>query len=103
MPCRTDDYEPRVVHVQDPEQARQFLAMKGDLDTTTRLLCSVMTNIEGTIVGNSLLDSVEGLREWWGEHKEADKRRWTRDFEALMAKLSPDEREALEAKMAGKI
>lgn len=48
--------------------------LKQKLDNVTRLLCTVMTYLDN-VDSYFVLDEVLGLRSWWEEHKENDKKR----------------------------
>lgn len=104
MPCR-DDYgpTPSVVYRDDPKTKKLLEELKTKLDLVTRLLCFVLTNapapfwdalskVKKTAAhGNAY----EELCAWWQQHELEDKRERKRLKQQALAKLSPEEKEAL--------
>lgn len=93
MPCR-DDWGP-----PDPFQA----GLQKRLDAATKAACSAFKTIELMITIK--LDGDETLKDlgvpdediaWWTKHQEADAKRKERLREQALAKLSKEEREALD-------
>lgn len=100
MPCRGEDYD---VGYQE--------SMKKDLDEATRLLCGLCRSLLACGRGHFIEEDPE-LSEWWENHKEADEARRQREREneeatrqreekearrqAVIDKLTPDQREALD-------
>lgn len=68
MPCRDWDDSPGAFReVENPET-------KMKLDNVTRLLCELMTQIDGKTASQHLNLSPELVR-WWEAHKETDRKR----------------------------
>jgi hypothetical protein len=83
---------------------------KQELDTVTRLLCSVLRSIKfGDVYVDLTKDvkNIEGLSDWWNEHKKWDELRLIREanqrkeqekqqfIKNALAKLTDKEKEAL--------
>lgn len=101
MPCSDGGPTPEQMRLE--ERNRRYLPAA---------LCAVLTVLEADGLEKALdkLDYVEGgftrewLEQWWAEHKEEDRLRREREAtaaqrealrEAAIAKLTPEEREAL--------
>lgn len=105
MPCR-DDYgpTPSVVYRDDPDTKKLVETQKQKIDLLTRLLCFVMTNGEELDLLSSLADArktvahgdaYNELVAWWKAHRLEDERERKRLRKAALAKLTPEEKEAL--------
>lgn len=94
MPCRTDDsYNQQLgslVPIADYEK------LKREADTVTRLLCSIMKLLEKNDGSASVseLSSIDGLTNWWRNHKESDRRRIEKEVESAVASLGDLSEEA---------
>lgn len=105
MPCHS--YEISDTEIRLSKERDQ---LKQELDTVTRLLCSVLRSIKfGEVYVDLTKDviNIEGLEEWWNEHKKWDELRLIREanqrkeqekqelINNALAKLSDKEKEAL--------
>lgn len=106
MPCN-NNYEPSDEEIR---LNKESVALKIELDKVTRLLCSVLRSIKfGYIYVDLTKDvvNIEGLQDWWNQHKkwdelrlirEANERREKEKHELIknaLAKLTDKEKEAL--------
>jgi len=69
MPCRdygSDSYS-------SPTSTWQYREMKDRADMLARIACSAMTELESNGISEVLLLKNDEVREWWGQHKEADR------------------------------
>lgn len=64
--ARADEVKQQLEELKDGE-----FVPKPALDEVTRLLCGLCTELEA-MDWDALIDEVDGLREWWEEHKEYD-------------------------------
>lgn len=105
MPCHS--YEVSDTEIRLSKERDQ---LKNELDTVTRLLCSVLRSIKfGEIVVDTTKDvpNIEGLENWWTEHKKWDELRLIREanqrrekekqelINNALKKLTDQEKEAL--------
>jgi hypothetical protein len=105
MPCHS--YEISAVEISLSKERDQ---LKQELDTVTRLLCSVLRSVKfGEVYVDLTKDiiNIEGLEEWWNEHKKWDELRLIREanhrrekekhelIKNALAKLTDKEKEAL--------
>ena len=70
MPCRdyaSDSYT-------SPTSTWQYREMKERADMLARIACAAMTELENNSISEVLLLKNDEVREWWGQHKEADRR-----------------------------
>ncbi len=104
MPCR--DYEPvtpSVVYRDDPKTKKLLEEKQAKLDLVTRLLCFVLSNAEApfwAVLSKAKKTAAHGnayeeLCQWWQQHELEDKRERKRLKQAALAKLTPEEKEAL--------
>ena len=73
MPCYWPDNEPIV------NQA-SYDKLKDEADRTTRLLCSLMQAEESCGDAQWAFDNVDGLQDWWDEHKRFDQSRLQKEL-----------------------
>lgn len=78
MPCRdyypTEDYT-GPLRTKIDEQKRR-------LDNYAKMLCGLCGKIERTSgISTYTIDSVPGLRDWWEDHKEQDRKRILKERE----------------------
>lgn len=88
-----------------PGEYEEILAR--EVNNLTRWLCAALKNLEVSAApGASALPNEPGLREWWNDHQRRDREREAQERidterarvrEAALAKLSPEERDALKA------
>lgn len=103
MPCRTDDtyINTDARHYPSGVSDAKYNALKKEADNVTRLLCSVMRVIEKSdyaIAKVERLSSIDGLKDWWEEHQEIDRKRIekeVKDAAEMLKDLSPEARELL--------
>ena len=69
MPCR--DYESD--SYSSPTDSWQYREMKNRADLLARIACAAMTELENNSISEVLLLKNNEVREWWGQHKEADR------------------------------
>lgn len=70
MPCRdyaSDSYT-------SPTSTWQYREIKDRADMLARIACAAMTELEDNSISEVLLLKNDEVREWWGQHKEADRR-----------------------------
>ncbi len=70
MPCRdygSDSYT-------SPTSTWQYREIKDRADMLARIACAAMTELENNSISEVLLLKNDEVREWWGQHKEADRR-----------------------------
>jgi hypothetical protein len=92
-----------VVYQDDPKTKKLVEDQKTKLDLLTRLLCFVLTNATDSFwltlskVKKTAAhgDAFKELSVWWEQHKADDKRERKKIRQAALAKLSPEEKEAL--------
>jgi len=81
MPCRYDESAEEIEARKKASKKRIIQPYKKELDKVTRLLCSVMTQIDMCREDENCRTSEEVLRKvinvsdllkWWGNHKERD-------------------------------
>lgn len=98
MPCR--DYESDSWGSGSADRAK----LKAQADKMARIACKAMTALEENGIEDFLVLKDEEVREWWAQHKEADRREQARIAEKerrervkaeALAKLSSEERELL--------
>lgn len=82
MPCRSG--------FEDHEIAIQHSSVKRELDTTTALLCSVMSELrtQHLDVFNSLITNNQNLYNWYNQHKVVDENRWYAHYKDLYPNFS---------------
>ena len=70
MPCRSG--------FEDHEIAIQHSSVKRELDTTTALLCSLITELKTKhlSVFNSITATNPNLLDWYNQHRIVDENRW---------------------------
>jgi len=105
MPCHS--YEISDTEIRLSKERDQ---LKNELDTVTRLLCSVLRSIKfGDVYVDLTKDvkNIEGLENWWTEHKKWDELRLIREanqrrekekqelINRALKKLTDKEKEAL--------
>ena len=105
MPCRDydSDARPSVVYRDDPKTKKLLEDKQTKLDLLARLLCFVMTNADATFLSKLAAvkktaahgDAYTELNVWWTEHQQEDRRERKRLKQAALAKLTPEEKEAL--------
>lgn len=110
MPCHS--YEPtKEEYLRDSIKFQNmYKETKQELDTATRLLCSVLRSIKfGDVYVDLTKDvkNIEGLENWWTEHKKWDELRLIREanqrrekekqelINSALKKLTDKEKEAL--------
>jgi len=95
MPCRDWDETSRVVEVESSTQRKK-------IDELTRMLCALCTEQQANGTGNLILH-VPGLKAWWVQHQEQDRKRLEAEKKVLDRQRKTDE-EALNilAKKLGK-
>lgn len=71
MPCTYVESAEEIRIRLQKENARVIAPYKHETDKVTRLLCSVMTNLEDDLI-SSLKRKVPGLSEWWKDHQAKD-------------------------------
>ncbi len=80
MPCR---YDPTQEELE--EEAREARKVYQDRDMLTRWLCNILGSME--LYGNVDFDDVlSETKEWWEEHKEADRIRKEKEAAEALAK-----------------
>lgn len=98
MPCR--DYESDSWGSGSADRAK----LKAQADKMARIACKAMAALEENGIEDFLVLKDEEVREWWAQHKEADRREQARIAEKerrervkaeALAKLSSEERELL--------
>ncbi len=70
MPCRdygSDNYT-------SPTSTWQYREIKDRADMLARIACAAMAELEDNSISEVLLLKNDEVREWWGQHKEADRR-----------------------------
>jgi hypothetical protein len=75
MPCRDYDFPDTSIANEITGLQTENRKMKGALDNLTRMLCGVLHTVEDghvTLTAENILDSVDGLEEWWIRHKKLD-------------------------------
>lgn len=106
MPCRSDDSMYRMDTVNSVTKST-YDSLKKETDNVTRLLCSVLTLLEKHDFSSELsrdLTHVEGLREWWENHKEVDRRRIEKEVnkaKKTLESLSPEAKNLLAKQLLG--
>lgn len=70
MPCR--DYQSD--SYSSPTSTWQYREMKDRADMLARIACAAMTELENNSISEVLLLKNDEVREWWGQHKEADRK-----------------------------
>ena len=70
MPCR--DYQSD--SYTSPTSSWEYREMKKRADMLARIACVAMTELEDNSISEVLLLKNDEVREWWGQHKEADRR-----------------------------
>jgi len=91
MPCRTDDDS----YSRPNHSDAQYNALKKEADNVTRMLCSVMTELEKYSTPNTIrsFENIDGLKSWWEHHKEIDRKRIAKevqDAEKALGNLSKE-------------
>lgn len=113
MPCRYDPTPEELAEAraQDVLNSKAYKSLKKELDLTTRLLCSVLGEIEFRVknlskgmtansINFAIVTTLQDLvfyhtlygldvQKWWSKHQKLDLARQARE------KLTPEEREAL--------
>ncbi len=122
MPCRCDYMEPtrreielttvkqllaaadRRGYINMPRQEIAKIRYRGNVDELTALLCKTIREAPQEKFGTDRSKGGLALAMWWLEHQEADAKREAEEAEEArqnilrrdaLAKLSPEEREAL--------
>ena len=70
MPCRdyaSDSYS-------SPTDSWQYRDLKDRADLLARIACKAMTELENNKIEDLLLLRDDEVREWWAQHKEADRK-----------------------------
>ena len=70
MPCRdyaSDSYT-------SPTSTWQYREIKDRADMLARIACAAMTELENNSISEVLLLKNDEVRDWWGQHKEADRK-----------------------------
>lgn len=100
MPCRdyaSDSYS-------SPTDSWQYRDLKDRADLLARIACKAMTELENNKIEDLLLLRDDEVREWWAQHKEADrkarekeqrKQERVRLRRAALRKLTAEEKVAL--------
>jgi hypothetical protein len=100
MPCQSYDSS-WDDHDSDRDKIRE---LKKQADMLARIACKALQELEDNKISEVLLLRDDEVREWWAEHKEADRRaREAREAKerraaikkSALAKLSEEEKEVL--------
>lgn len=99
MPCQSYDSS-----WDSGSDQRKIRELKKQADMLARIACKALTELEKNQVEDMLLLGDDEVREWWAQHKEADRKEQARQAEKerrervreeALAKLSSEERELL--------
>ena len=101
MPCLSYDTEWAHSAVKNTRNSAEIMLLKNECDKLARIACKALTALEEMEKEDFLLLKDDEVREWWQEHKEADRR--AREAEELkqrkkeakaraMAKLTDEEK-----------
>jgi hypothetical protein len=110
--CRLLQYALTCLNWEHPEWVTRFAARgschKEELDRATALLCESCSGMneeqQRVIIYDGRNPDARSLADWWDRHQESDRRRLAAEADearrrelrtAALAKLSPEEREAL--------
>lgn len=70
MPCRDYGSDSFTISTSSYE----YREIKERADMLARIACAAMTELENNSIAEVLLLKNDEVREWWGQHKEADRR-----------------------------
>lgn len=96
MPCR--DYYSDNEYTSSPESSWQYRELKARADMLARIACKALTELETNEIAEVLLLKDDEVREWWTQHKEADRKEAerVRKEAARKAKAAEDKRKKKE-------
>lgn len=118
MPCRVDPTPEELAEEHRRHEQKitgplheEISVLKAKLEEREAMLCAVMSSVERSMIAVELIDNIneqeagvtrEEIRAWFAEHKSKDAARRARELEedarkreALLARLTPEERALL--------
>ena len=100
MPCRYDESPEEIAAAKTKEFEQLSRSLKKELDTTTRLLCWVMSRYHNSPSAGAFEEDVgtnTELLEWYDIHKQKDEaHKKAKLREKALKKLTREERAALD-------
>lgn len=102
MPCRTDYMEDPRPNMDNYIERTKHNQVVAELDLTTRMLCDIMSSRKPVFTRDTLLETIDGLPNWWEKHKEQDRKRVEKELAERFKYLSNEEIQAIEKILDGR-
>lgn len=101
MPCR--DYYSDNDYNSSPESSWQYRELKQRADMLARIACKAMTELESNSIAEMILLRDDEVREWWEQHKEADRQEAERVRKEAEKKAAAAERKRKKAEVLARL